>query len=277
VSDTRYLGCLIVEDLSVVISRASALRIAGFFLGLAAVGIGSETVRAAEPKPSDEWKIDLKLYLWGAGIDATTVGGNELSVSIGDIAENLDFAFMGSFGGHKGRWSALADFIYMNVGMQKNTTGNLLGQPANASVAVDLRGRVINFIGGYTAVQTDKLNFDVVFGARYLGLNTDLGFAIGNQSMSFSGSGDLWDGIIGVKGNVDVSEKWYFSYYLDAGGGDTDFTWQAQAGFGYELPRLDIVFGYRYLDWNFAASDPGGRVFDDLTFAGPHAGVKFVF
>jgi hypothetical protein len=263
--------------MSVVTRRVSELRIAGIFLGLVAVGIGSATALADESGPSDPWKIDLSLYLWGAGIEATTVGGNELNMSFGDIAENLEFAFMGSFGGHKGRWSALADFIYLNVGMQKNTTGNLLGQPVNASVAVDLKGRVINFIGGYTAVQTDKLNFDVVFGARYLDLNTDLDFAIGDRGTSFSGSGDLWDAIVGVKGNVDVSEKWYFRYYLDAGTGDTIFTWQVLAGLGYSLPRLDIVFGYRYLDWKFEANDPGGKVFDDLNFKGPYSGVKFVF
>ena len=95
---------------------------------------------------------------------------------------------MGSFGGRKGRWSAIADFIYLNVGKQENSTANLVGQPVNASVAVDLKGTVINFIGGYTVVQTDKLGFDVVFGARYLDLDTALGFAVGNQTMSFSGS-----------------------------------------------------------------------------------------
>jgi hypothetical protein len=245
----------------------------GTLLGFFAAGIFSATALAADSKLSDEWKIDLDLYLWGAGIDATTVAGDELNMSFGDIVENLDFAFMGTFGGHKGRWFALADFVYLNVGKQENTTG----QPINASVGVDLKGLVINLIGGYTAVQTDKLNFDVVFGARHLDLSTDLVFAIGNQNMSFSGSGSLWDGIIGVRGDVDVSEKWYFSYYLDAGTGDTDFTWQALTGFGYELPRLDVVFGYRYLDWDFAANDPGGRVFDNLKFAGPHVGVKFVF
>lgn len=260
-----------------VTGRACVTRVTRTLLGFFAAGIFSAATLAAEPKPPDEWKIDLSLYLWGAGIEATTVAGNEIDMSFGDIVENLDFAFMGYFGGHKGRWSALADFIYLNVGMQENTTANLVGQPVNASVAVDLRGVVINFIGGYTAVQTDKLNFDVVFGARYLDLNTDLDFAIGNQSTSFSGSGELWDGIVGVKGNVDVSEKWYFRYYLDAGTGDTIFTWQALAGLGYSLPRLDIVFGYRYLDWKFEADDPGGKVFDDLNFKGPYSGVKFVF
>lgn len=239
--------------------------------------IFSGTAIAAESEPSDEWQIDLTLYLWGAAISGTTVSGNDVEVQIADIIDNVDFAFMGSFGGHKGRWSALADVIYLDLSQQKNGTVNLMGQPVNTSAVVDLTGLVINFIGGYTVVQTEKLNFDVIFGARYLGLDTDLDFTIGNQPIPFSGSGSNWDGIIGARGHVDLAEKWYFSYTLDGGTGDSDFTWQARTGFGYQLPRLDIGFGYRYLRWEFAANDPGANVFRDLDFKGPYAGVKFIF
>ena len=68
-----------------------------------------------------------------------------------------------------------------------------------------------------------------------------------------------------------------FLHYLDVGTGDTDLTWQALASLGYQFEHLDLVFGYRYLDWDFDENDPGGKTFADLDFNGPYAGVKFTF
>ena len=102
-------------------------------------------------------------------------------------------------------------------------------------------------------------------------------FDIGNIKEPVSGSGGLWDGIVGVRGNAELSKKWYFSYYLDVGTGDTKLSWEALAGLGYRAKKLDAVFGYRYLDWDFDRSDPGGELLDDLNVHGPFAGVKFRF
>jgi hypothetical protein len=257
--------------------KVPAMRAVGLILGLFLFGIYSAKALADDQDPPDKWKIDLNIYLWVASIGGTTVAGDEFDISLSDVVDSLDMAFMGSIGGHKGRWLALADIIYLDVGKEKSNTGSFLGQPINTSVGFDLNGTVVSLVGGYTAVQTENLNFDVIFGTRYLGLKTDLTFAVGSNVAPFSTSGNIWDGIVGVRGSFDLSEAWFFSYGLDAGTGESDFTGHARAGFGYQLPKLDVVFGYRYLTWKFASSDPGGRIFDDLDFKGPYAGVKFVF
>jgi opacity protein-like surface antigen len=242
-----------------------------------AVAMCSTTAQAADAAPSDEWNILFDVYVWGASIGATTTAGDNIDVPIGDLLKHLDMMFMGSLGGRGGRWSVLADLIYLDLSATENSTANLIGRPINTSVDVGLTGTIINLVGGYTAVRTDEFTFDVVFGARYLSLDADLTFAVGPVNVPVSGSSNVWDGIIGVRGNADIAEKWFFSYYLDAGTGGTDFTWQTALGFGYKLPKLDVNFGYRYLEWDFADNDPGGDLFSDLEFHGPYAGVKFIF
>ena len=49
------------------------------------------------------------------------------------------------------------------------------------------------------------------------------------------------------------------------------YLWGAM--FGYKLKKFDLIFGYRYLDWNF---DDKASL-EDLKFHGPSAGVRFVF
>lgn len=232
---------------------------------------------AAESESKYQWKFGAEVYLWGASIGGETATGEDLDISFTDLVEDLEFGFMGAAWVRNGKWSLLGDVIFLDVSDEERFNANLVGNPINTRVDVELKGWVINILGGYTAINTEKFMLNVVAGARYLYLDTDLKFDINDIKDSFSGSGHIWDGIIGVKGQANISEKWYISYYLDVGTGDTEFTWQALGGLGYKFKKLDAVFGYRYLDWNFDDDDPGGKTFDDLNFHGPYVGVKFAF
>ena len=89
----------------------------------------------------------------------------------------------------------------------------------------------------------------------------------------FTDSGDVWDAIVGVRGHVPLTDKWYLPYYFDIGTGDTQLTWQAFGGVGYRFKHFDLVGGYRYMDWNFKDAD----VFGDMNLSGPFVGAKFMF
>ena len=136
---------------------------------------------------------------------------------------------------------------------------------------------IVTLAGGYAAVKSEGAVLSVIFGARYLDLDAHLEFDINGLKEPFSGAGHVWDGIVGMRGRVDLSKRWYFSNYLDMGTGASDFTWQALPGFAYQFKLLDVAFGYRYLDWSFDENDPGGETFADLDVGGPYAGVKFKF
>jgi len=242
-----------------------------------AVIAGAGSVFAADPASTGKWEGDVAVYLWGASIAGTTATDNDVSVSFGDLLDNLDMAFMVSGGAQKGNWSVLADLIYLDVEANQDSTESVGGNPVDVSTDVELKGAVINLTGGYAAVQTDRQVLNLLAGVRYLDLETDLSFDIGGTPDSFSGSGDALDFIIGLQGRAGFAKSWFFSYYLDLGTGDTDFTWQGVAGFNYRFKHLEAGFGYRYLEWSFDKGDPFARAFDDLEFSGPYGGVRFLF
>ena len=72
-------------------------------------------VTAAAAGSSDQWEYEAMIYLWGAGLDATTQTGGDIDISFSDIIDDLDLTFMGTFGAHKGKWSLLADVIYLDI------------------------------------------------------------------------------------------------------------------------------------------------------------------
>jgi len=152
--------------------------------------------------------------------------------------------FMGAFEARKDQWSLLADVIYLNVGA--NNSGKVPVQVApdsnvdvKVNASVKTKGWVLDLIGGYTLWQTPEASLDLLAGARYLDLQLDFGLGLGVEpyapARAFSSSGSVWDGVIGIKGHVDLNPKWYVPYYLDVGTGQSDLTWQAAAGLAYRF------------------------------------------
>jgi hypothetical protein len=122
---------------------------------------------------SDRWQYAASIYLWGAGIDATTARGADVNVNFETLINNLNMAFMGNFEARRNKWSVLADVVYLNVGA--NNSGKIPGDVAPAAnvdvkvnASVETKGLVLNFIGGYTLWQTPEASLDVLAGARYL-------------------------------------------------------------------------------------------------------------
>ena len=83
----------------------------------------------------------------------------------------------------------------------------------------------------------------------------------------------MWDGVIGVKGGVNITPKWYLPYYLDVGTGQSDLTWQALGGIGYRFKWVDLVLAYRHIQWDFNSDS----AFKDMSFSGPALGGVFKF
>jgi hypothetical protein len=93
------------------------------------------------------------------------------------------------------------------------------------------------------------------------------------EKRNSSGSDSVWDGVVGVRGRYELSDKWYVSYHADLGTGDSDYTWQVLGSFGYRFERFDAIFGYRHLEWSF----DGEGALDALDISGPMAGIRYRF
>ncbi len=222
-------------------------------------------VSAAESTAGKNWEFAAQLYFWGASVGATTRSGRDIDIGIGDIIDNLDFALMGSVEAKKNRWLLAADMIYLDAGKDFDSAHVI-------KATADITSWIVTPMIGYNLVDTGKVSLDIIGGARYLSLDTDIGVdALGER---VNASESIWDGIIGARGSVDFTASWYLFGLLDVGAGDSDLTWQALGGIGYRFEQFSIMAAYRYMRWNLSDDI---KALDDLALHGPALGLKYVF
>jgi hypothetical protein len=220
--------------------------------------------------PEDELEFKIDVYGWGANIGGQVASGSDIGIGLDQILENLNMALMGSFALNKGKWGLRTDLLYMDL---EQTSDVAIDQFLTLK-DLELKAWVVTPMVSYKLIDSEKVSLDLLAGARYLYLDVDAKI---NNLPDLSGSGDIWDGVIGVSGRFDFDGKWYLPYHFDIGTGQSKMTWQAFGGVGYSFKSWDLVVGYRYLEWDFDDSDKGGDVLNDLNMGGPIIGAIFQF
>jgi hypothetical protein len=162
----------------------------------------------------------------------------------------------------------LTDIIYLNT--DKSGLNASPGPGPITLHSVGMKSWIVQPAVSYAVYETEVDRFELVAGARYISIETPLGFTV--PSVKVSPSDDAWNGIVGLRGTHHFTDKWMGTYHFDIGAGDSDFTWQGIAGLAYKLDKYALHVGYRYLDW-----DHGGQAIDDLNLGGVFAGVRFKF
>lgn len=241
----------------------------------------SATSASAEESLTEGWTPGLGVYFWGASIGGKTATGSDIDIGISTLLENLNMAFMGNLTARKEKITLAMDVIYLNVGAKNDSDINFPIGPGNIQIPLESRVQMKAWILTpnirYNVIQTDKGKMDLLAGARYLYLDAELKATvegpINERFPKISDSGSVWDGIVGVTGELNFNDKWYAPYYLDVGAGGSNFTWQAMAGVGYRFDKFDAILTYRYMEWDFDNND----VFDKMTLGGPMIGIKGEF
>ena len=257
---------------------------------------------ASAQAPSDKWQFSITPYLWLPDIDGTlsydvptrTGGAPTISVGTDSYLENLDFGLMLNGDAKKGRWAIYTDVIYLDFSNTSSKVESIDFGNANIPVSpsidagteTSLRAAAWTLTGGYGVLQGNRGRLEVMAGFRYLHVKASsdwrLAFAVdgplGGRSFSRSGSvtqrTDLWDGIIGFRGRVNLgSSKFYIPYYFDIGTGSSNLTYQGLAGLGYGFKWFDLVLVYRHLFYDMDA----GKLIQDTRFSGPALGITFRF
>ena len=247
--------------------------------------LGPALAKAEESGADSGWDFAAAAYMWGADIGGKTGSGADIDVSFSDIFSGLNAGFMGTFEARKDKWLVLTDLVYLDVSADDKTRVTIPVGPGigpgpgaidiDTKVKLDLKGTVFQLAGGYNLLSDGPLKLDLLAGARYLNLDNDITVDLssigGSRKTKFSDSGNVWDGIVGVKGMYALNPRWSLPYYADIGTGQSDFTWQAAAGVAYHAAKwVDVAFVYRYLKWNI-----GEDFVDDLHFSGPTLGAIF--
>ena len=169
---------------------------------------------AVGPADGPEWRFVGDIYLWGAQVDATTTSGQQANIPFSTLIDDLQMAFMGGLGAQNNKWTLKADIIYLDV---KDKQSNQL-----TSGDVELTGWIVTPAVGYAVHNSEKARVEVLAGARYLSLDAGVKVnANGTQIFNSSDSGSNWDGIVGMRADINLSPKWYLPVYFDVGTGDS--------------------------------------------------------
>lgn len=267
---------------------------------------GGATANAQEV--SNEWQYSLTPYLWLPTIDGVlnygppSGGGGNPNISVGptDWLELLNFGLLVSGSAKKGKYSIFSDFVYLSMSsddsrvVSVDDTITLPGVPVpipvnptlNVNTKTDLDGLVWMVAGGYTLEDTSTSTMDLIAGVRYFGVDVSTRWNLTVDIMTPGGSvilpaqgsvgqdTDLWDVIVGIRGEFDwTAEKWSVPYYLDIGTGSSDLTWQAMAGLSYAFGWGDLMMMYRHLEYD----QDSNRLMQSFSFGGPAVGARFSF
>ena len=226
----------------------------------------------------DDWGADLNIYGWLPIIETELEDGTKDEITRDDILKDFDIAALWAARIRKGRWSLASDFVYLDIS-SKTDVALLANLPSLATLReAGFKAWIITPNIGYTILHNDKQKIDLYAGARYFWIDADVTIDINpitpgqpSSSRKESPSVSNWDGIVGVRGLYYLPGKWFIPYSVNAGTGDSDFTWSAQAGFGYKYSDLSAVFGWRYLGYDVGSD----TIIKELTLNGPFAGVIF--
>jgi hypothetical protein len=237
--------------------------------------VASGLVQAAEPPPTDSWQHSLTLYAWLPTLDGEFKyqrdNGESLPIDSSQILDSLNMTFMGAYEAHKDKWVFLGDLIYLNLSNDKDR--ETIGY---SNVDMKLKGWQLGLYGGYNLYQTDRSSLDLMAGLRYLTIETETKLSSDLErlpDLKLTKDADVWDGIIGLRGRTNLNENWFIPYYADIGAGDSDLTWQAMTGIGYQAGWGDTSLVYRHLEWDQGED----KLLQDVSFSGPALAVKFHF
>lgn len=230
----------------------------------------------AGEKGGDTWEFSAQFIPWLASIDGETATGSDIDMPLHDILDNLNMMMMANFEARKNKWVFFFDVVYLDMEDGDDSKGRLL-----TLTDIEMTAWVLEPTVGYTVLDSGRWHMDVLAGARclYMKIDVDLKTTppLPDERSDDSSSESFWDGIIGVRGQIDLDSHWSLPFYLDVGTGDTNFTWQAAAGVGYKFESFTLNVGYRYLAWDWDDEDKGGAVLNDLTVSGPVIGFKYIF
>jgi len=254
----------------------------------------------ADNQGDDAWEFQFTPYLWlptisGALNYAPAPSGGGPSVDVGpvDWIDLLNGAALFNGGARKGRLTVSADFVYLSLKSDRDKvvsvrdSGRIPVEPTrNIATETKFEGSSWTLAAGYALRQAEKNTLHVVGGVRYLTLDVrtswnlaldittpDSGVALPAEGSRKQGV-ELWDGILGLRGNLGLGDsRWSLPYYLDVGSGSSDLTWQALAGFSYSYGWGELMLVYRHLDYD----EGSGELLKRLALSGPTLGARFRF
>lgn len=251
-------------------------------LAASALGLILAATTASGAVAQDEWDFRVTPYLWLAfpsgdvtARSARSGGGggfdSDVSVTFDDV--ELSGAFTGSAEVRYGAFGAMADLTYYEVEGDKDIT---IGPLPALDGKVTVSGTKGMIVGFWRAYETDTSSVDLLGGAHFLGVETEVNVTGPVRSITGKVEEDLWDPVIGVRGATRFGDH-FGVYGLATAGGfgvSSDSLYELQGYLTYKFnDTFTALAGYRYYQTKFE----GDRLIYDASFSGPLIGLSFNF
>jgi opacity protein-like surface antigen len=219
----------------------------------AAIATAACVLMASAASAGDlDWKYSLTTYigLTNTGVSVETPTGEtvDAELSFSDALKDLDFAFSAIFEARKGKWSLLADGLYVSLSPTNSTPG-----PLTESVTVQTQSTIISGYAAYRVFEAPSFAVDLAGGFRWANVDSDVSTSGGTIGDTKFNSSDNWaDPVIGVRVSTQISEKVSAILFADYGGFSGDSTtWQTLVSVDYALnDRWILLGGYRYMEFD---------------------------
>jgi opacity protein-like surface antigen len=232
-------------------------------------------MQTTAPSAESGWWFRAAPYAWVTAINGD-VGVGHLSapvdISMSDTISSLDMTYMGIIEAGFGKWSFGVDVIYAKTSQDIGGGGILFD-----SFRYQQKQWLITPVVAYRVIETNRYHMDVFAGARITAMEVELTGRFAGGGQTSAGRDTSWvDPIIGIRGQAEMGDKFFFRYYGDIGGfgAGSDLTWQAFMGFGYHCSKnVNVAVGYRGLGIDYGQ----GSFSLDVVTHGPVIGLEWRF
>lgn len=209
------------------------------------------------------WATETKVDLTARGVP---IGGG--SISFSDLMDATDASFQGVVEVGRGRWSAFVDVTYLETSDREFR--QILTVKSESEVVV------VDAAVAFRPAGEDS-GLSLFAGVRYTDLQDEFRFLRdGQQLASVKNERDFTDMLVGLRYLAPLGERWALITKGDYSFGDSEGTFQLQAGVRFGLGQRrqhGVVFGYRYKEAEFES----GELEEDYEYKGPVIGLNFTF
>lgn len=247
-------------------------------------------VLSAAPAVAGDWIWSVAPYFWATNLNLdVSIDDRQVvdeRVDVTDLIDKLDVVLAVHVEGQKSKWGAFADVYFADFNDDEKTVDLAGSIPGNLVVKGDMEFTILE-IGGLYNPRMEGKGFSLLYGARAFDVDEKIEAryafpgGVTSADRTYRVSSTLWDGFLGGRYVGDIGERWLYRLRADVGAGDTDFTWNALAGFGYTFGKErqnSVELGYRAMGIDFEQrADVPANIKSEMVMSGIYGAVKFSF
>ena len=209
--------------------------------------VASSQLAAAQLDTTNTWRFNITPYMWLSELNGQVGVGpvaSSVSLSAGDVLDNLKFGAMATAEARYGPWLIEADGIYALLGASR-----VFGfRGDTGSLSLNQSETMIQPTGGYTFGE-GKWAVDVLGSMRIWKLSATLDVNSDTRPADSHSAARTWvDATPGFRFRWQPLDDVRFVFYADGGLGGSQNTWQIYSSIGYDVWKaLSLGIAYRTL------------------------------